>query len=172
MGILDNLVGIIIVGGVGYFAYEYYFGGGLCSGILGKTPICLATGVFDFFKSQVPTGDAGVPFVLECCECAGYVNIGLICSRCKPFGDCFTSKGCGCEQFGRLDHQVCPPDHPDKVGLLCYKSCPKGYVHTEGMPYLCRSDSKGNFWDMTGGRMFDNWKKNITGWFNFAGKIL
>ncbi len=152
MSIIDTTVNVVIVGGVGYLVYQYYYGGGVCNGLLGATPLCAVSGALDFFKQQYNTGDAGVPFELECCECAGYTNIGLICSRCKSIGDCFSGNGCGCEQFGRLDHQVCPKDHPDKVGLLCYKQCPEGWTHTEGMPYLCRNEANGNFWDMTGGR--------------------
>lgn len=157
MGIIDTTVNVAIIGGVGYLVYQHYYGGGLCSNsLIGASPLCAVGGAIDFFKQQYNTGDAGVPFQLEDCESQGYTNIGLICSRCKPFADCFNGKGCGCEQFGRLDHQQCPADHPDKVGLLCYKQCPEGWIHTEAMPYLCRNSKTGNFWDMTGGRMFDN----------------
>lgn len=157
----------------------YYFSeGGICGGMLGKTPACAILGAFDFFKQQYNTGDAGVPFELSNCP-DGWSNDGLICREpigcCGDkdwFGNCYAWNLCGGKLEGRLNNQQCPADHPDKVDLLCYRSCPEGWIHTEGMPYLCRDASSGNFWDVTGGHMFNAWKDNITGWFNFAGKIL
>jgi len=164
---LDEIVTIGIVGGVGYVAYVYYStGGDLCkNSLIGMSPICMGKGVFDFFKNQYDTGDAGVPFVLDPCK-EGWVNDGLTCRNpisCRSIGDCFSGKGCGCsggEVVGRLNNQSCPADHPDKIGLLCYRQCPEGYVHTEGMPYLCRDTQGGNFWDVTGGKAIDNFKNN------------
>ena len=160
MGIINDGVSLIIVGGIGYLAYDYYTHG-YCGGILKGTPFCAVAGIgkgaIDFFSNQYDTGDAGVPFELEKCE-AGYTDFGLTCTRCMSIGDCFSGKGCGCNTVGKLDHQKCPSSHPDKVGLLCYKRCPEGWVHTEGMPYLCRDGKSGNFWDKTVG---SNWKSLV-----------
>jgi hypothetical protein len=170
MTIIDTTVNVVIVGGVGYLVYQYYYGGGLCkNAFIGATPLCAIGGAIDFFKNQYKTGDAGVPFQLEDCP-AGWSNDGLICREpisCASGWDFFT-QGChGGALRGRLDNQQCPADHPDKVGLLCYKQCPEGWEHTEAMPYLCRDSSKGNFWDVTGGAYFDNIGKtfsNLTSW--------
>ena len=170
MSILDTTVNLLIIGGIGYFAYNWY-NTGLCSGFLGKTPVCAGLGAVDFFKQQYNTGDAGKPFELEPCS-SGYTDFGLTCTRCMSISDCFSGNGCGCNTVGKLDHQQCPNDHPDKVGLLCYKRCPKGWIHTEAMPYLCRNAESGNFWDFTGGRMFNAYKDNFMGWFNFGSKLI
>jgi hypothetical protein len=174
MGVIDTTVNVAIVGGVGYLVYQYYYGGGLCANsIIGATPLCAIGGAIDFFKNQYNTGDAGVPFALETCP-DGWSNDGLICREpigcCGDrdlFGNCYAWNLCGGHLKGRLDNQQCPADHPDKVGLLCYKQCPEGWEHTEAMPYLCRDSSKGNFWDMTGGRLFDNIGKNFQTAFSF-----
>jgi hypothetical protein len=178
MGIIDTTVSIVVVGGVGYLVYMYYQDDGICGGILGMTPACAGLGAIDFFKQQYNTGDAGVPFELSQCK-EGWSNDGLICREpigcCGDkdlFGNCYAWNLCGGRLEGRLDNQTCPSSHPDKVGLLCYKPCPAGWVHTEAMPYLCRNSEGGNFWDMTGGRMFDSWIDNVSGVFNIAGKIL
>lgn len=168
MGILDSIVGLAILGGGGYLLYMHFYGGGMCGGFLGKSPICMATGALDFFKQQYNTGDAGVPFQLEDCP-SGHVNFGLTCTACAGGWDFFTQ---GCHTVGRLDNQQCPKDHPDKIGLLCYKKCPAGWIHTEAMPYLCRNSQSGNFWDMTGGRALNNFWDNLSGWGNFAGGFL
>lgn len=163
------MVNVVIVGGVGYAVYVYYSDDGLCGGFLAGTPICLGAGAVDFFKNQFNTGDAGVMPSYEDCS-VGYDDTGLLCTRCMSIGDCFSGNGCGCNTVSK--NIKCPNDHPDRVGLLCYKPCPAGWVHTEAMPYLCRKADGGNFWDVTGGRMFGAWKDNFTGWFNFGSKIL
>jgi hypothetical protein len=161
MGIIDTTVTVVIVGGVAYFAWEFYENGDFCSGILKDSPACsiagIGSGFVKFFQNSYDTGDAGIPFGLEDCA-PGYTNFGLTCTRCMSVGDCFSGRGCGCNTVGRLDNQKCSGDHPDKVGLLCYKPCPKGWVHVEGMPYLCRDGKQGNFWDRTVG---DKWKTFI-----------
>lgn len=158
MGAIDSAVSIIIVGGVGYLVYDYYQHG-WCGGILKNTPACatagIATGFIDFFKNEVDIG-VGVPFVLDDCP-EGWSNDGLICREpisCASGLDFFT-QGChGGALVGRLNKQTCPSDHPDSITGLCYKQCPAGYVHTEGMPYLCRPVD-GDFWSVV---LKDNWK--------------
>ena len=161
MGIIDTTVSVIIIGGVGYLAYDYSTKG-WCGGIFKNTPLCgsagILSGAIDFFSSQYDTGDAGVPFTLDDCP-DGWSNDGLICREpisCASGWD-FFKEGCsGGRLVGRLNSQTCPKDHPDKEGLLCYRQCPEGWEHTGGMPYLCRNSSTGNFWDQTVGA---NWKK-------------
>ena len=144
MGILDNIVLIAIVGGGAYLIYMYKFGGGMCSGFLGKSPICIGMGAWDFFSQQYDTGDAGVPFALEKCQ-DGWTSEPLTCREplgcCSDsrdaFGHCWAWNVCGGHVVGRLNNQQCPSSHPDKIGLLCYRQCPKGWIHTEAMPYLC-----------------------------------
>ena len=158
MGGIDTAVTIIIIGGVGYLAYDYY-AHGICGGILKNSPACatagIATGFFDFFKNEIDVG-IGVPFVLDECP-LGWSNDGLICREpisCASGLDFFTQGCSGGRLEGRLNKQTCPSDHPDKIDLLCYRSCPAGYEHTAGMPYLC-NPAGGNFFDVV---LADNWK--------------
>jgi hypothetical protein len=149
---------LAVIAGGGYIAYEIVYGDACGGGILGKSgllgsflpfnPLCEFKSLKDFFSGFVDVG-VGVPFVLDDCP-AGWSNDGLICREpisCASGLDFFT-KGCsGGALRGRLDNQTCPADHPDKIALLCYKSCPEGYVHVEAMPYKCRPTDGGNFLD-------------------------
>ena len=126
MSIINTTINIAIVGGVGYLAYDYY-ANGLCGGILKRTPLCatasIAQGFIGFFSNQVDVG-IGVPLALDECP-TGWSNDGLICREpisCASGWD-FFQEGChGGALVGRLDKQSCPPDHPDKIDLLCYRS--------------------------------------------------
>jgi hypothetical protein len=161
MGALDDTITILIVGGVAYLVYDINVNG-WCGGLLKTTPVCatlsIGEGFVNFFKNEVDIG-VGVPFVLDECP-AGWSNDGLICREpitCASGLD-FFKQGCsGGALVGRLNKQTCPSDHPDNITGLCYKSCPTGYVHTPGMPYLCEPEGK-NFWNVAIG---DNWKAFI-----------
>jgi hypothetical protein len=167
MSALQKVQLAVLLAGIGfggYAVYEIFFTeGGACEGtIFGKNgvigrffpynPLCEVSSVLGFFK-DLKLQDAGVPLQLDDCP-AGWVNDGLTCREpisCKSAEDCFSGKGCGCSGGnvrGRLDGGgKCPADHPDKIVALCYQKCPAGYTHTEGMPYTCRSEKKGNFLD-------------------------
>jgi hypothetical protein len=154
MGVVDDLIGVAVLAGGGYLVYAYVStGGDMCkSALLGATPLCWAKeggqGFIDFFTQSYNTGDGGVPFELDDCP-PGWTNDGLTCREPISCGSGldFFNEGCsGGNVVGRLNKQTCPHDHPDKVGLLCYKPCPAGWQHVEGMPYLCRDSSKGDFW--------------------------
>lgn len=155
---LETLKFALVLGGVsfaGYFYYETFvlksdpcgdtgvFGaGGLLSSVIPFNPLCEVSGIFNYFKGLVDIG-VGVPVELEPCP-AGWTNTGLMCNEpisCASGLD-FFSEGCsGGRVVGRLDSGgTCPADHPDYVDGLCYKKCPDGYIHTEGMPYTCRKE--------------------------------
>jgi hypothetical protein len=163
-----QLLGVLAgVGFGGYVIYEIFFTkDGACEGsILGKNgligqllpynPLCEGQAIISFFSGFKPTGDAGTPIGLESCP-AGYNDTGLLCSKpitCKSVDDCVMRGQCGCsggETVGKLDHGgTCPADR-DHIDALCYKKCPSGYTHVEGMPYMCRPTASGNFLDVLG----------------------
>lgn len=167
---VDTIVNVAILGGVGYLAYEYYINkGDLCkNSIIGLSPACSLGGAIGFFEKTKDVG-VGVPVKLSPCK-EGWTNDGLICREpihcCgghDAFGNCWAWDLCGGALEGRLNSGgVCDGDHPDRIDGLCYRSCPTGWVHVGGMPYLCRDGQGGNFWDATGGRYLDNLK----GWFS------
>jgi len=167
---VDTIVNVAILGGVGYLAYEYYINDGdLCkNSLIGLTPACALGGAFSFFKKTQDIG-IGVPIQLATCR-DGWHEFGLVCKKdgyCEgdPWKPVWEAghQVCHVEEWeGRLNSGgVCPADHPDKIDALCYKSCPTGWVHVEGMPYLCRDGQGGNFWDNTGGAYFNN----LGSWF-------
>jgi hypothetical protein len=153
---LDTLKTAVVLGGVSFAGYFYYqtfvlkkdpcgsdgiFGsGGILGSVIPFNPLCEASGIFNYFKGLIDIG-VGVPVELEDCP-SGWTNDGLTCREpisCAEGLD-FFSEGCsGGNVIGRLDGGgKCPADHPEKIDGLCYKSCPDGYTHTEGMPYTCR----------------------------------
>jgi len=166
---VDTIVNVAIIGGVGYLAYEYYINDGdLCkNSLIGLAPICSLGGAVSFFEKTQDIG-IGVPIGLEACP-AGWSDDGLICREpigcCGDkdwFGNCYAWNLCGGRLEGRLNSGgTCSGDHPDKIDALCYKSCPEGWEHVGGMPYLCRDSAGGNFWDATGGAYFEN----LASWF-------
>lgn len=157
MNIKDKVqtLGLIVGIGVGgYIAYEFFYGDACDeNGILGSkgmigqftfgfNPACAVKGAFSFFTGLEDIG-VGVPVELEDCP-AGWTNDGLTCREpisCASGLD-FFSQGCsGGKVVGRLDGGgKCPADHPDYIDGLCYRRCPDGYIHTEGMPYTCRKE--------------------------------
>lgn len=166
---MDKLKSLVLVGGValgGYIVYEVFFSGkDPCrdDSIFGKesilgtaipfNPLCEAKSIIGFFGGLVDIG-VGVPVELEQCP-SGWTNDGLTCREpisCAEGLD-FFSEGCsGGKVIGRLDGGgTCPSSHPDKIDGLCYKSCPTGYVHTEGMPYTCRDPKKKDFFSALSG---------------------
>jgi hypothetical protein len=167
MNALQKVQLLVVLAGVGfggYAVYEIFFTkDGACegsifgkNGLIGKllpyNPLCEGQSIINFFKGFKPTGDAGTPIGLESCP-AGYNDTGLLCSKpitCAQGLD-FFSKGCsGGETVGKLDHGgTCPADR-DHIDALCYKKCPSGYTHVEGMPYMCRPTASGNFLDALG----------------------
>jgi hypothetical protein len=167
---VDTIINVAILGGVGYLAYEYYkLDGDLCkNSIIGLAPVCSLGGAISFFKKTQDIG-VGVPIGLEGCR-EGWHNDGLTCrepiSCCGDkdlFGNCYAWNLCGGHVEGRLNHGgTCRPDHPDRIDSLCYQSCPTGWVHVGGMPYLCRDGRGGNFWDATGGAYLNN----LGSWFS------
>jgi hypothetical protein len=155
---LETLKFALVLGGVsfaGYFYYETFVAkkdpcgsdgvfsqGGLLGNIVPFNPLCEVSGIFKYFKGLVDVG-VGVPVELEACP-AGWTSDGLTCREPISCGEGldFFSQGCsGGNVVGRLDNGgTCPADHPDYIDGLCYKSCPAGYIHTEGMPYTCRKE--------------------------------
>ena len=166
---VDTIVNVAILGGVGYLAYEYYANdGNLCkNSLIGLTPACALGGAISFFEKTQDIG-VGVPVHLEACP-EGWHDDGLICREpigcCGDkdlFGNCYAWNLCGGNLKGRLNSGgVCDGDHPHKIDGLCYRACPTGWEHVGGMPYLCRDSQGGNFWDNTGGAYFNN----LGSWF-------
>lgn len=164
---LQALALIVGLGFGGYILYEFV-NGDACEddGILGKNglvgqftlgfnPACALKGGLEFFTGLVDIG-VGVPVELEDCP-AGWTNTGLLCNEpitCGEGLDFFTEGCSGGRVTGRLDSGgKCPADHPEMIDGLCYRSCPSGYMHTEGMPYTCRKigADEGFFSKITGG---------------------
>ena len=161
---------IVLVAGLGlggYVAYEFFYGDACdkqgifgSQGLIGQftggfNPACSLKGAFEFFTGLVDIG-VGVPVELEPCP-SGWTDTGLLCNEpisCASGLD-FFSEGCsGGKVVGRLDNGgTCPADHPENIDGLCYRKCPDGYRHTEGMPYTCRKDGtdEGFLSKITGG---------------------
>lgn len=161
---------LVLVAGLGlggYVAYEFFYGdacdengifgarGLIGQFTLGLNPACALKGAFSFFTGLKDIG-VGVPVELEDCP-DGWTNDGLTCREpisCGEGLDFFTQGCSGGNVKGRLDGGgKCPADHPDKIDGLCYRKCPDGYQHTEGMPYTCRKvgGDEGFFSKITGG---------------------
>lgn len=166
---LEKIQTLALIGGLGlggYVVYELFFSGkDPCNedylfgsqGLLGQftlfNPACEFKSVLGFFGGLVDIG-VGVPVQLEECP-AGWTNDGLTCREPITCGEGwdFFSEGCsGGNVVGRLNNGgTCPADHPEKIDGLCYKTCPEGYVHTEGMPYTCRKSGNDFFSAITSG---------------------
>ena len=66
---VDTIVNLAILGGVGYLAYEYYsLDGDLCkNSIIGLAPVCSLGGALSFFKKTQDIG-VGTPVKLATCR--------------------------------------------------------------------------------------------------------
>jgi hypothetical protein len=108
-------------------------------GYNGVGPVCWA---------QTTNVGIGKVLRLNSCPESGYpdwTDIGLLCMEpvrsikdffrniFKPLST-FKPKRLTCDQY---------PEHKDKIGELCYKTCPKGQIHVPGMPYLCYKGTRG-----------------------------
>lgn len=141
-----GIIGIVGVGG--YLVYETIYGDpcsadsliGKATSFLPYNPVCESRSILSFFTDLENIGP-GVPVELEPCP-AGWSNDGLTCREpisCASGLDFFAHGCSGGNIVGRLNNGgVCPSDHPEKIDGMCYKPCPAGTVHTEGMPYTCR----------------------------------